>query len=186
MDKQKEILAAALKLFVEFGFHGTPTSKIAKEAGVANGTLFHYFNTKDDLILALYLDIKTRLTICSKFETLKGETIKARCKRYYVSILYWALENKNEFQYIQQFLSSPFISLVSIEEHQKHTKASYELIQEGIDAEIIKSLPIDYIFILISSHIYGVNQYLLTTNFTLEEQKSLIESSFDLLWDMIT
>jgi AcrR family transcriptional regulator len=42
MDKQQEILSAALQLFVANGFHGTATSKIAKEAGVANGTLFHY------------------------------------------------------------------------------------------------------------------------------------------------
>jgi AcrR family transcriptional regulator len=39
LDKKEEILKTALKLFVEFGFHATPTSKIAKEAGIANGTL---------------------------------------------------------------------------------------------------------------------------------------------------
>ena len=62
IDSKEEILKAALKLFVEFGFHATPTSKIAKEAGVANGTLFHYYKTKEELILALYSDTKKRLT----------------------------------------------------------------------------------------------------------------------------
>ena len=60
-DKRKEILSAALKLFVEYGFHGTPTSKIAAEAGVANGTLFHYYKTKEDLVIVLYNDIKDEL-----------------------------------------------------------------------------------------------------------------------------
>jgi AcrR family transcriptional regulator len=61
MDKREQILASALRLFVEFGFHGTPTSKIAKEAGVSNGTLFHYFATKEDLIKELYISIKNEL-----------------------------------------------------------------------------------------------------------------------------
>ena len=54
MEKREKILAAALNLFVEFGFHGTPTSKIAQKAGVANGTLFHYFATKEELVVALF------------------------------------------------------------------------------------------------------------------------------------
>ena len=44
-EKQKAVMEAALKLFTEKGFHGTPTSKIAKDAKVATGTLFHYFKT---------------------------------------------------------------------------------------------------------------------------------------------
>jgi len=51
MDKKQLILGTALKLFVEAGFHGTATSKIAAEANVANGTLFNYFRTKEELIL---------------------------------------------------------------------------------------------------------------------------------------
>ena len=73
MDKKEQILLAALKLFVEFGFHNTPTSKIAKEAGVANGTLFYFFPTKDDLVKALYLDVKSRLTNYVA-ETMRGES----------------------------------------------------------------------------------------------------------------
>ena len=61
MEKTRKILDTALRLFVEFGFHGTPTSKIALEAGVANGTLFNKFATKDDLIIALYTDITKRM-----------------------------------------------------------------------------------------------------------------------------
>jgi AcrR family transcriptional regulator len=57
-DKRQAILDTALLLFTERGFHGTPTSLIAKEAGVATGTLFHYFKTKEELIETLYLDIK--------------------------------------------------------------------------------------------------------------------------------
>lgn len=55
MDKRKAIMEAALKLFTERGFHGTTTTQISKEAGVATGTLFNYFPTKEDLIIACIL-----------------------------------------------------------------------------------------------------------------------------------
>ena len=58
-DKQEAILDTALTLFTERGFFGTPTSLISKEAGVATGTLFFYFKTKEDLIDTLYCRIKT-------------------------------------------------------------------------------------------------------------------------------
>ena len=57
-DKQEAILDTALTLFTERGFFGTPTSLISKEAGVATGTLFFYFRTKEDLIDTLYCRIK--------------------------------------------------------------------------------------------------------------------------------
>lgn len=45
-DKRQAILETALRLFVDQGFHGTSTASIAKQAGVATGTLFHHFPTK--------------------------------------------------------------------------------------------------------------------------------------------
>jgi AcrR family transcriptional regulator len=54
-EKELQILNASLNLFVERGFHGTSTAEIAKSAGVATGTLFHYFKSKEELINRLYL-----------------------------------------------------------------------------------------------------------------------------------
>lgn len=48
---QKAILNAALELFAERGFHGTTTKEISKRARIAEGTLFNYFKTKEDLAL---------------------------------------------------------------------------------------------------------------------------------------
>ena len=52
-------MAAALRCFVERGFHGTAMPKIAKEAGVAAGTIYHYFDSKDELVNALFRHWKT-------------------------------------------------------------------------------------------------------------------------------
>lgn len=51
---------AALRVFAERGNLSAPTSAISKAAGVAEGTLFTYFKSKDDLVNQLYLHLRAR------------------------------------------------------------------------------------------------------------------------------
>src|SRR5579862_8898694 len=53
-ETKERILAAALKLFKEKGLEGTTTKEISKESGIAEGTLFNYFKTKEDLALYFF------------------------------------------------------------------------------------------------------------------------------------
>jgi AcrR family transcriptional regulator len=57
-DKQKAILDAALRICAERGIGGAPTSAISKAAGIAEGSLFTYFKTKDDLLGELYATLR--------------------------------------------------------------------------------------------------------------------------------
>jgi TetR/AcrR family fatty acid metabolism transcriptional regulator len=54
VDKRSVILDAALKTFVKRGYPNTKVAEIASEAGVAEGTLYNYFQSKEDLLLALF------------------------------------------------------------------------------------------------------------------------------------
>ena len=56
-DKREAILAAALRLIARLGLHAAPMSAVAREAGVAAGTLYLYFPSKDAMINALYLEL---------------------------------------------------------------------------------------------------------------------------------
>lgn len=56
-EKKLKILEAAIKVFSEKGFEGSRTSEIAKEANVAEGTIFKYFKTKKDILLSLLLPL---------------------------------------------------------------------------------------------------------------------------------
>ena len=54
-DKTKQaILEAALRLFADKGFYHTTTKAISRKAGIAEGTLFNYFRTKEDLALYFF------------------------------------------------------------------------------------------------------------------------------------
>ncbi len=186
MDKRQLLLDAALKLFVEYGFHGTPTSLIAKEAGVANGTLFHYFKTKDELIVALYVDIKSRMGKYV-FENAKGQpTFKETVKEQYLASLYWALDNQLQFRFTEQFKNSPYLARIAPQEIEASLKPFHDMLHKGIKDKIIKPHPVDMLFTLISNQTFGINQYLISNNFSKAKQHQVITDSFEMLWAMIT
>jgi AcrR family transcriptional regulator len=60
MSRKETILEAATALFARKGFSATPTSAIAREAGVAEGLVFHYFKTKKGVLLCILKDVTER------------------------------------------------------------------------------------------------------------------------------
>jgi TetR/AcrR family transcriptional regulator, fatty acid metabolism regulator protein len=55
-EKYELILDAAQKVMAENGYHGSQVSRIAKEAGVADGTIYLYFKNKEDILISLFRD----------------------------------------------------------------------------------------------------------------------------------
>jgi len=53
IDRKEKILFAALELFALEGYHATPTSKIAKKAGVSEGLIFRHYENKEGLLRAI-------------------------------------------------------------------------------------------------------------------------------------
>jgi TetR/AcrR family fatty acid metabolism transcriptional regulator len=56
VDKRRMILDAAVRVFARQGFHTCRVSDIADEAGVAYGLVYHYFQSKDEVLDTLFLD----------------------------------------------------------------------------------------------------------------------------------
>ena len=53
-DKYQRILEAAVRVFAELGFYQSTISQIAREAGVADGTIYLYFKNKDDILVQFF------------------------------------------------------------------------------------------------------------------------------------
>ena len=53
-DKYQRIMEAAVKVFAEQGFFQSTVAQVAKEAGVADGTIYLYFKNKDDILVQFY------------------------------------------------------------------------------------------------------------------------------------
>lgn len=55
-DKRRKILDAAVRVFASNGYYSSKVSHIAREAGVADGTIYLYFKNKEDLLIQVFLD----------------------------------------------------------------------------------------------------------------------------------
>lgn len=185
LDKQKQILAAALKLFVEHGFHGTPTSKIAEDAGVANGTLFHYYKTKDDLVVGLYSHIKEELATAMSAIIHDGDFITPKFRNTFTHTLHWALHNREKFYYIQQFERSPHMAKISKEAMEQQGLALTKLIDEALKKKLLQSHPRDLIVTLFNSQIFGIYQYLTSGEFAPDEERRIITEGYEMVWEML-
>lgn len=56
-EKYEAILEAALRVFAETGFHRAQVARIAREAGVADGTVYLYFRNKEDILISLFSEM---------------------------------------------------------------------------------------------------------------------------------
>jgi TetR/AcrR family fatty acid metabolism transcriptional regulator len=53
-DKHQQIIDAAVRVFARNGYYNSRVSDIAKEAGIASGTIYLYFKTKDEILVTLF------------------------------------------------------------------------------------------------------------------------------------
>jgi TetR/AcrR family transcriptional regulator, fatty acid metabolism regulator protein len=60
-DRRRQILAAAVKVFAEKGFHTSRVSDIAEEAGIAYGLVYHYFKSKEELLETIFRSTWTEM-----------------------------------------------------------------------------------------------------------------------------
>ncbi|MBN1432429.1 MAG: TetR/AcrR family transcriptional regulator [Methanomicrobiaceae archaeon] len=160
-DKRKAILKSALLLFTERGFHGTPTSLIAREAGVATGTLFHYFGTKENLISDLYLEIKREAGKVMSEGTDTGDDTTSGLRRIASNYVSWGIRNPAKIKFMEQFCLSPFVPDETREEGVSNFLFLAGLFEKGITSGEIKPLPVELAIKMAAEFLNGVISYII-------------------------
>ena len=182
-DKRSAILQAALEIFAENGFHNSPTSLIAKKAEVGTGTIYRYFESKDDLIEALHQDLEQKIHSILLSAVPENAPIRERFIRIHANILTFLINNPFEFKFLEQYFNSPF----GIE--KKREKASgcdsplALLFCEGIKQQIIKALPEPVLFALSFGPIIFLARDHLQGSFNLTED--VILTTLSASWDAV-
>jgi TetR/AcrR family fatty acid metabolism transcriptional regulator len=81
-DKHNRIIEAAIKVFAKKGFFNARISEIAKEANVADGTIYLYFKSKDDILIHLFEESMDRLIKLIQSELAKEDNPISKLKRF--------------------------------------------------------------------------------------------------------
>jgi AcrR family transcriptional regulator len=91
-DKRSAILAAAVRVIVAHGL-SAPTAQIAREAGVANGSLFTYFETKAALFNQLYLELKAEMASAALEGLPTGADVREQFAHAWTQWMRWAVRH---------------------------------------------------------------------------------------------
>jgi len=152
MDTKEKLFISALKVFVDNGFSAT-TASITEDAGVSTGILFHYFNTKSDLIFELYAKILSEfysVAVLTLREVPQNdvEKYKSFVRSSQDSMVNWGLNNWQKFQFIQLFTGS-LLANQFILQNNKAIDEMYQNFNEitrlGIEFGYLKNLPLDFL-----------------------------------------
>jgi AcrR family transcriptional regulator len=100
-DKRSAIMASATRVIVTHGL-SAPTAMIAQEAGVANGSLFTYFDTKADLFNQLYLELKTGMASAALKGLPAQEELRDQVFHLWSNWMRWAVSHPEKRRALAQ------------------------------------------------------------------------------------
>ena len=139
-DKRNSILSAAIEVFAERGL-AAPTAAITAVAGVAEGTLFTYFRTKDKLVNALYGEIKLELADAMMSGFPRKTSVRHRLQHVWNRYVEWGIAHEKQHKVLRQMMvwegltdeakaagSAPFVEIDT-------------MAQDAIAQRLVKDLP---------------------------------------------
>ena len=145
-DKRNAILDAATRLFAERGHTAAPTSEISKQAGVAEGTLFTYFKTKDDLINALYREIKLELADAMMSDFPRKKNVRTRLRHVWDRYVNWGIANSKQRKALAQLQVSEVVTKESKDAGGAPFVEFQTMIRDAIERRIFRNdLPVELV-----------------------------------------
>lgn len=155
-DKAEAILAAALELFVERGFHGTSVPSVAERAGVAAGTIYHYFASKDALVNALFkrwkMDISARIVTDFPHDKPAREQFRTIWER----MADFAIAHPAELAFLELHHHSSYLDEESQGIENRVIEFGIATVEQAQAAQALKSLPAGLLMELVNGAFLGV------------------------------
>ena len=124
---------------------------IAKHAGVASGTIYHYFPSKDAIIIALHQRIKTQMVAAMFSEVTGGKAYKQQFFDGWINLCKYFINNPSALFFHEQFNSSPYAKIVSKKDAKGYVSRFNEFFQLGMDKGYLKKME----YLLIASAVFG-------------------------------
>ncbi|MEH6471520.1 MAG: TetR/AcrR family transcriptional regulator [Halopseudomonas sp.] len=163
-DKRSRILEATGQLIAEQGFHGLSMAKLARLSGVAAGTLYLYFDDKDELIRQYYDEIHQAVAeqLLQGFD--RSEPLFEQYRGLWFRVRDFLIANPDHFSSKVQYEHSPFFDPLR---QQQRLEELFDpvmaMFQQGIEAGVFKPLPIpvlvtlslDLVPLLVQKHLRG-------------------------------
>ncbi|OIP89087.1 MAG: TetR family transcriptional regulator [Syntrophobacterales bacterium CG_4_8_14_3_um_filter_58_8] len=185
-DTRSDIMQAALDLIVEQGFHGAPVAEIAEKAGVAAGTIYRYFVSKDFLITELHRELEEKIVAVVQESYPSERPLRERFLYLIRELLRYFITNPLHFRYMEQYYNSPYG--ISLHRDRLLGKPGnqdilMDIFEQGIDQQVLKELPKAILFSLSFGSLISLMRDHILGFIVLDE--ALIKQTTEACWDAI-
>jgi AcrR family transcriptional regulator len=183
ISTKDKIYKQATRLFVKVGFSASVNDLIAK-VGIAKGTFYHYFKSKDQLIVDLY---KTLMFEIEKECVTEYNQESARDYSFNVFgyIVKWFISNPDKFSYIVIFETSPYIKKV-VGRVDETLKGPLQNTMKKVDLGMLKGYPPEMITFFDFSFTRAAANYFLSFSEPLECFEKGFRMAFDMYWNGVS
>ncbi|GGC68982.1 TetR family transcriptional regulator [Pedobacter quisquiliarum] len=180
--KRETVLNSTLALIRQYGFHGTPMSMIAKHAGVAAGTIYHYFESKDALINALYEHESSRLAASLLVGDDEGLHYKERFFRCMLNHYHFYIGNPDTLYFLEQYSNSPYAK-TQVENHEKRFEHIIRFFDYGIQQKYFKNIDAKLLMPIIKGTLVAAANFHLRQHMVFSDDD--IRAVISMIWDGI-
>lgn len=108
--KREQILVASVQTIGQYGLENSPISKIAKRAGVGAGTIYRYFETKEELIVQLFIYLTEEMAKTCLIDNKESLSIREWFNSIWGNVYRYMRENPEHLCLMEQLVASPAIN----------------------------------------------------------------------------
>ncbi len=180
-DKLRAIAAATFALVEEAGLSGLTMAAIARHAGIATGTLYVYYRSKEELLTALYEQAKS----ATIEQVMRGHDPvapwRSQFQRKWFNLVRHRLDSYAEAVFMEQYYNSPWFTEASRQLSVRFLCDWQAMYEQGKAQLVLKDLPNA---LLISSFMGSVRE---TANLVrsggMADSPTTFEQAFAICWD---
>jgi AcrR family transcriptional regulator len=140
IDKRTALLKATLSLVNNGGIQGASMAKVAKIANVSPATIYLFFESKQDLVSQLYLDVKGSFAQASFKDYDSNKLVKTNFEKIWFNMAEFKLAHKEEASFLSQCDNTPMIDEGTRQEGLQQLKPLFDLWAQGIKEGVIKDI----------------------------------------------
>lgn len=155
-QKRDDILAAALALFTEQGFHGTSVPQIAERAGVGAGTIYRYFESKEALVNALLQYWKERLLTALTVGFPAQAPVREQFSFLWQQLAGFATEHPTAFAFLETHYHTPYLDEITRAMMAQLNQFLFDFLAESRRQGVIKELPPQALIALVFGSFVGL------------------------------
>lgn len=184
-NKKTIILESTLELVREHGINGFPISEVARKGGIAVGTIYHYFDGKDQLIQELYQYVVELIYQVALKEDDDSKSFKERYFTFWTNLVNLYLSKPAILSFFELYNNSSYYSKESPVQKGKFYNWLFLFFEEGLESGEIRVIDKEILAVLVLGNMHTSARVKINRSLRSNEKKIDLAEIARIVWEGI-